>query len=164
MRLASKSHLPQTTNPPESSGEVENYDPGVPRSPKMTAKRLFCTIASLLLVAAAVVTSETVRGGRRVTFEFEANSDSVGSPLALEEEEPVDPGPAAEPKITDCLVSAVKEEDCGSVVEGCYWCAEPGEEHFSILRLQSFALQCYSLLTYQHPRPTLARCKSTACV
>mmetsp|Transcript_27704 Transcript_27704/g.62097 ORF Transcript_27704/g.62097 Transcript_27704/m.62097 type:complete len:117 (-) Transcript_27704:158-508(-) len=83
----------------------------------MTAKRLFCAIASLLLLIAA---AETIRG---VTFE--ANSDSVGSPLTTLDEEQVDPGPAADPQLTDCLLSAVKEEDCGSLVKGCYWCAEP---------------------------------------
>ena len=29
------------------------------------------------------------------------------------------------PKLTDCLLSAVSSEDCGTVVPGCHWCAEP---------------------------------------
>ena len=88
----------------------------------MTAKRLFCTIASLLIVVAA--TAETIRGGvRGVTSEVNSDSVSVGTPLSLDGR---DPAPAAEPQLTDCLISAVNEEDCGSVVEGCYWCAEPG--------------------------------------
>ena len=34
-------------------------------------------------------------------------------------------GVPAAPKLTDCLLSAVSSEDCGSVVPGCVWCAEP---------------------------------------
>ena len=29
------------------------------------------------------------------------------------------------PKLTDCLFSASNATDCGSVVAGCKWCAEP---------------------------------------
>ncbi|EJK47722.1 hypothetical protein THAOC_33542 [Thalassiosira oceanica] len=118
----------------------------------MTAKRLFCAIASLLLLIAA---AETIRG---VTFE--ANSDSVGSPLTTLDEEqvdPVDPGPAADPQLTDCLLSAVKEEDCGSLVKGCYWCAEPGEENSILSTLKSRVPGLQQLNT------NVAREKSTVC-
>jgi len=29
------------------------------------------------------------------------------------------------PEMTDCLLSAVNVDDCGSEVAGCIWCAEP---------------------------------------
>ena len=29
------------------------------------------------------------------------------------------------PKLTDCLLSAVSGDDCGTVVAGCIWCKEP---------------------------------------
>jgi hypothetical protein len=32
---------------------------------------------------------------------------------------------AAPPKLADCLLSAASSDDCGSVVPGCVWCAEP---------------------------------------
>ncbi|KAL3798719.1 hypothetical protein HJC23_004470 [Cyclotella cryptica] len=35
----------------------------------------------------------------------------------ISEEEP--------PKLTDCLLSAVSGDDCGTVVAGCIWCKEP---------------------------------------
>jgi hypothetical protein len=29
------------------------------------------------------------------------------------------------PTLTQCLLSAVNVNDCGSIVSGCHWCAEP---------------------------------------
>jgi hypothetical protein len=29
------------------------------------------------------------------------------------------------PKLSECLLSAVSDDDCGKAVEGCVWCAEP---------------------------------------
>ena len=29
------------------------------------------------------------------------------------------------PQLNDCLMSAVNSDDCGTVVAGCIWCAEP---------------------------------------
>ncbi|KAL3766991.1 hypothetical protein ACHAWO_004965 [Cyclotella atomus] len=29
------------------------------------------------------------------------------------------------PKLSECLLSAVSDDDCGTVLEGCIWCAEP---------------------------------------
>jgi hypothetical protein len=31
----------------------------------------------------------------------------------------------ADPKLTECLLSAVTDQDCGTVVSGCIWCKEP---------------------------------------
>ena len=38
-----------------------------------------------------------------------------------------DPSPSTKniPKLTDCLLSAVNANDCGTIVPGCHWCAEP---------------------------------------
>ena len=38
---------------------------------------------------------------------------------------PSDDDHAAEPSLADCLLSAINSEDCGSIVMGCHWCAEP---------------------------------------
>lgn len=29
------------------------------------------------------------------------------------------------PKLSECLLSAVSNDDCGTAVSGCIWCAEP---------------------------------------
>mmetsp|Transcript_26559 Transcript_26559/g.56123 ORF Transcript_26559/g.56123 Transcript_26559/m.56123 type:complete len:118 (-) Transcript_26559:156-509(-) len=39
--------------------------------------------------------------------------------------DPSDDNNDGSPKLTDCLLSAVNSDDCGTVVEGCIWCAEP---------------------------------------
>lgn len=35
------------------------------------------------------------------------------------------PSDADPPTVTSCLLSAVSADDCGTVLEGCVWCAEP---------------------------------------
>jgi hypothetical protein len=68
--------------------------------------KTFLHIAPFLYSAAASPTS--LRGS---TF------DKQHDALEVAEED--------SPKLTDCLLSAVSGDDCGTVVAGCIWCKEP---------------------------------------
>ncbi len=54
-----------------------------------------------------------------------AAAAAAGIAGAGDDDENDDENVPAAPKLTDCLLSAVSSGDCGSVVPGCVWCAEP---------------------------------------
>ena len=78
-----------------------------------TARRLL--LLPLLLVT--TVTAQQGIGGLRA------------STAVIMDDEPIKNAPdnatTNPPSLTQCLLSAVNGNDCGSIVPGCHWCAEP---------------------------------------
>ena len=79
------------------------------------------TVLLLLIVVGIAIPqfsraqSSSLRGGG--DYEEEARKSDV--PTAIMSDS------VASPALTDCLLSAVNSNDCGTIVAGCIWCAEP---------------------------------------
>jgi len=102
---------------------------------KVRSPLLLLLLLLLLLVLLPPALPVVVTRGPRPSHDARADAPAnlrgppagAGAGIAGSGDDDEDDGggvPAA-PKLTDCLLSAVSSEDCGSVVPGCVWCAEP---------------------------------------
>jgi hypothetical protein len=75
-----------------------------------------------LLLATTVTAQQSIIGGLRAasstaTIIMDDEPTSNNTPDSATTTDP--------PTLTQCLLSAVNVNDCGSIVSGCHWCAEP---------------------------------------
>jgi hypothetical protein len=74
-------------------------------------------------LATTVTAQQSIIGGLRasstaIIMDDEPTSSNTNSPDSATTTNPP-------PTLTQCLLSAVNVNDCGSIVSGCHWCAEP---------------------------------------
>lgn len=83
---------------------------------------MIATARRLLLLPLLLVTTVTAQQG--IVGLLRASTAVIMDDEPSNNNAP-DNGTTNQPSLTQCLLSAVTGNDCGSIVPGCHWCAEP---------------------------------------